>query len=235
MLQESYFTLPIVATPAVLDTVVPTPVVSSPLPTLDENLEPVPQDPLEPPVVQQEEQQQPHIAPNNENLRRSQRTKRSAISDDYEVYETEEFHMEDDPTTYEQAMRSEYAAKWLEAMRDEIKSMDSNKVWELMEIPKGAKKVGCKWVYKTKYDSQGNVQRHKARLVAKGFTQREGIDYNETFSPVSCKDSFRIIMALVAHFDLELHQMDVKTAFLNGDLEEDVYMAQPKGFVVEGK
>ena len=70
--------------------------------------------------------------------------------------------MEDDPTTYEQAMRSEYAAKWLEAMRDEIKSMDSNKVWELMEIPKGAKKVGCKWVYKTKYDSQGNVERHKA-------------------------------------------------------------------------
>ena len=71
--------------------------------------------------------------------------------------------------------------------------------------------------------------------MAKGFTQREGIDYNETFSPVSCKDSFRIIMALVAHYDLELHQMDVKTAFLNGDLYENVYMAQPKGFVVKGK
>ena len=71
--------------------------------------------------------------------------------------------------------------------------------------------------------------------MAKGFTQREGIDYNETFSPVSCKDSFRIIMALVAHYDLELQQMDVKTTFLNGDLEENVYMAQPKGFVVEGK
>ena len=71
--------------------------------------------------------------------------------------------------------------------------------------------------------------------MAKGFTQREGVDYNETFSPVSCKDSFRIIMALVAHFDLELHQMDVKTAFLNGDLEENVYMKQPKGFFMEGK
>jgi hypothetical protein len=70
--------------------------------------------------------------------------------------------------------------------------------------------------------------------MAKGFTQREGIDYNETFSPVSSKDSFRIIMALVAHYNLELHQMDVKTAFLNGDLYENVYMAQPKGFVVEG-
>jgi hypothetical protein len=71
--------------------------------------------------------------------------------------------------------------------------------------------------------------------VAKGFTQREGIDYTEAFSPVSCKDSFIIIMALVAHYDLELHQIDVKTAFLNGDLEENVYIAQPKGFVVEGK
>ena len=79
------------------------------------------------------------------------------------------------------------------------------------------------------------MERFKARLVAKDFTQREGIDYNETFSPVSCKDSFRIIVALVAHYDLELHQMDVKTAFLNGDLKENVYMAQPKGFVLEEK
>ena len=71
--------------------------------------------------------------------------------------------------------------------------------------------------------------------MAKGFMQREGIDYNETFSPVSCKDSFTIIMALVVHYDLELHQMDVKTTFLNGNLEENVYVAQPKGFVMEGK
>ena len=95
----------------------------------------------------------------------------------------------------------------------------------LKKIPKGAKTVDCKWVYKTKHDSKGNIEIFKAQLVAKDFTQREGIDYNETFSPVSCKDSFRIIMALVAHYDLELHQMDVKTAFLNGDLEENVCMA----------
>ena len=113
--------------------------------------------------------------------------------------------------------------------------MKTNSVWDLEIIPKGAKTVGCKWVYKTKHDSKGNIERFKARLVAKGFTQREGIDYNETFSLVSCKDSFRIIMALVAHYDLELHYMDVKTAFLNGDLEENVYMAQPKGFVMKGK
>ena len=82
----------------------------------------------------------------------------------------------------------------------------------------GAKTIGCRWVYKTKYDSKGKIERFKARLVAKCFTQREGVDYNKTFSAVSKKDSFRIIMALVAHYDLELHQMDVKTAFLNGDL-----------------
>jgi len=143
--------------------------------------------------------------------------------------------MEEDPTSYEEAMRSVHSSKWLEAMKDEMKSMSSNNVWDLEEIPKRAKTVGCEWVYKTKYDSNGNIEKYKARLVAKGFTQREGVDYNETFSPVSCKDSFRIIMALVAHFDLELHQMDVKTAFLNGDLEENVYMKQPTGFFMEGK
>jgi hypothetical protein len=86
-----------------------------------------------------------------------------------------------------------------------------------------------------KCDSNGNIDRFKARLVAKGFTQREDIDYTETFSPVSCKNSLRIIMVLVAHYDLELHQKNVKTAFLNGDLLENVYMAQPKGFTVKRK
>src|SRR4051812_48764381 len=143
--------------------------------------------------------------------------------------------MDNDPTSYEEAMRSPRSSQWQEAMEEEMKSMSSNDVWDLENIPKGAKTVGCKWVYKTKYDSNGNIEKYKARLVAKGFTQREGVDYNETFSPVSCKDSFRIIMALVAHFDLELHQMDVKTAFLNGNLEENVYMKQPKGFFMEGE
>ena len=100
----------------------------------------------------------------------------------------------------------------------------------MLELPNGAKAIGCKWVFKTKRDSLGNIERYKARLVAKGFTQKEGIDYKETFSPVSKKDSLRIILALVAHFDLELQQMDVKTTFLNGDLEEEVYMKKPEGF-----
>ena len=118
---------------------------------------------------------------------------------------------EEDPVTFEEAMKSPHSSKWHVAMEDELKSMKENKVWDLEEIPKEAKTVGCKWVYKTKCDSKGKIERYKARLVTKGFTQREGIDYNKTFSPVSTKDSFRIIMTLVAHFDLELHQMDVKT------------------------
>ena len=89
------------------------------------------------------------------------------------------------------------------------------------------KPIGCKWVFKTKRDLQGNVKRYKARLVVKGFTQRDGIYYKETFSPVLLKDSFRIIMALVAHFDFELHQMDARTVFLNSDIDETIYMVQP--------
>jgi len=228
MIQEPFFLTPVTEPPLIN---------SSPV-TTNEREEPVIQEPEDTHVTDDEEEE-PHQSENNvptqENLRRSTRVRRSAIPEDYEVYMSEEIQMEGDPTTFEEAMRSPHSSKWLEAMEDEIKSMSTNKVWKLEEIPKGAKTVGCKWVYKIKRDSQGNIDRFKARLVAKGFTQREGIDYNETFSPVSSKDSFRIIMALVAHYDLELHQMDVKTAFLNGDLYENVYMAQPKGFVTQGK
>ncbi|RYA37718.1 hypothetical protein DD606_26240 [Enterobacter cloacae complex sp. GF14B] len=109
-------------------------------------------------------------------------------------------------------------------------SLHKNQTWKLVWLPKGKKVLPCKWVYKQKITPHDNKPKYKARLVAKGFTQKEGIDYKETFSPVSKKDSLRIILALVAHFDLELQQIDVKTTFLNGDLEEEVYMTQPKGF-----
>ncbi|KAL6328200.1 hypothetical protein AAG906_034343 [Vitis piasezkii] len=121
--------------------------------------------------------------------------------------------LENDLTSYDQAINSENSTLWLYAMEEELKSMKDNEVWDLVELPKGIKTIGCKWIFKTKHDSKGNVERYKARLVAKGYTQKEGIDYKETFSPVSKKDSLRIVMTLVAHFDLELHQMDVKIAF----------------------
>ncbi|KAL5823734.1 hypothetical protein ACOSQ4_021634 [Xanthoceras sorbifolium] len=182
-----------------------------------------------------ERQVGPHIFQENisTTLRRSTRTKRSAIPSDYVVYLQESDYnvgAENDPESFSQAMSCKESKLWYNAMIDEMSSMKSNKVWDLVELPNGAKAIGCKWVFKTKKDSLGNIERYKARLVAKGFTQKEGIDYTETFSPVSKKDSLRVILALVAQFDFELQQMDVKTAFLNGDLEDEVYMKQPEGF-----
>ena len=137
---------------------------------------------------------------------------------------------ENNPETFSQSMSSKESNSWYSAIKEEMNSMTSNRVWDLVELLNGVKVVGCKWVFKTKKDSMGNIERHKARLVAKGFTQREGIVYTKTFSPVSRKDSLRIIMALVAHFDFDLHQMDVKMTFLNVNPQEEVYMKQPKGF-----
>jgi hypothetical protein len=223
----------VVAEPVVdsLVTMAAMPIVGSPMAEIDEEEEPIFQEPI---ANHEEEQQQPPIqdVPHNEPARRSQRARRSTISDDYEVYVSEEIQMKGDPTSFEEVMRSAHSSKWLEAMKDEMKSMSINRVWDLEEIPKGVKIVCCRWVYKMKCDSKGNIERFKERLMAKGFTQREGIDYTETFSPVSCKDSLKIIMALVAHYNLELHQMDVKTTFLNGDLLENIYITQPKGFVI---
>ncbi|KAH9737203.1 Integrase catalytic domain-containing protein [Citrus sinensis] len=171
-------------------------------------------------------------------LRRSERIRRPAISDDYVVYLQEHDFDADsssDPITFQEAISCSESSSWIHAMHDEMASMYHNGVWDLVELPDGCRPIGCKWVFKTKRDVRGQVERYKARLVAKGFSQREGIDYTETYSPVSTKDSFRIIMALVALFNLELHQMDVKTAFLNGSLSEDVYMVQPDGFVESGR
>ncbi|KAK2420702.1 putative mitochondrial protein [Trifolium repens] len=166
-------------------------------------------------------------------LRRSTRTRKPAIPSDYIVYLQESDYsigLENDPENFAQAVSCKESNLWYDAMIDEMNSMKNNGVWDLVELPNGVKPVGCKWVFKTKKDSLGNIERYKARLVSKGFTQKDGIDYTETFSPVSKKDSLCVILALVAHFDLELHQMDVKTTFLNGDLEEVVYMKQPEGF-----
>ena len=180
--------------------------------------------------------------PQNPELRRSKRARKSKFGgedSEYIVYLAEADINEDcaednDPTNFDQAVASQDADKWQEAMQAEMESMEKNGVWELVEADPKQKPIGCKWVYKTKRDATGGIERHKARLVAKGFSQKEGIDYTETFSPVSCKDAFRIIMALVAHYDMELHQMDVKTAFLNGELEEVIYMKQPEGFIETG-
>ncbi|KAL6322658.1 hypothetical protein AAG906_015344 [Vitis piasezkii] len=142
--------------------------------------------------------------------------------------------IEEDPKTYKEAMASRDVAFWKEAINDEMDSIMSNQTWELVDLPPGSKPIGCKWVFRRKYHTDGMIQTFKARLVAKGFKQREGIDYFDTYAPVARTTSIRILFALASIHNLFVHQMDVKTAFLNGDLNEEVYMEQPEGFVLLG-
>ncbi|RVW49668.1 Retrovirus-related Pol polyprotein from transposon TNT 1-94 [Vitis vinifera] len=131
-------------------------------------------------------------------------------------------------------MTSRDVAFWKEAINDEMDSIMSNQTWELVNLPPGSKPIGCKWVFRRKYHTDGMIQTFKARLVAKGFKQREGIDYFDTYAPVARTTSIRILFVLTSIHNLFVHQMDVKTAFLNGDLNEEVYMEQPEGFVLLG-
>lgn len=141
-----------------------------------------------------------------------------------------------DPPTYEAALRSSDAGLWMTAMEEELQSLHKNKTWELVKRPKNKNIVGCKWVYKKKVGTQGNTGvQHKARLVAKGYSQREGVDFNEVFAPVVRHTSIRVLLSIVTAQDLELEQLDVKTAFLHGDLDENIWMEQPTGFVVKNK
>ncbi|KAJ9547812.1 hypothetical protein OSB04_020355 [Centaurea solstitialis] len=138
--------------------------------------------------------------------------------------------VDDEPVTYREAVSGLESDKWHDAMKAEIQSMLDNQVWDLVDAPIGCKVVRNKWVFKKKTDMDGIVHTYKARLVAKGFTQTQGVDYDETFSPVAMIKSIRILLAIAAYHDYEIWQMDVKTAFLNGTLSEDVYMVQPEGF-----
>ncbi|RVW39391.1 hypothetical protein VitviT2T_024278 [Vitis vinifera] len=131
-------------------------------------------------------------------------------------------------------MASRDVAFWKEAINDEMDSIMSNQTWELVDLPPGSKPIGCKWVFRRKYHTDDMIQTFKARLVAKGFKQREGIDYFDTYAPVARTTLIRILFALASIHNLFVHQMDVKTTFLNGDLNEEVYMEQPEGFVLLG-
>ncbi|GJW46902.1 retrotransposon protein, putative, ty1-copia subclass [Tanacetum coccineum] len=147
--------------------------------------------------------------------------------------EVEEHSLGDlnEPANYKAALSDPEFEKWLVAMNEEMQSMNDNKVWKLVVLPPNAKVVKSKWIYKKKTDMDGKVYIYKARLVAKGFTQTYGVDYEETFSPVADIRAIRILIAIAAYYDYEIWQMDVKTAFLNGFLEEEIYMEQPEGFI----
>ena len=140
-----------------------------------------------------------------------------------------------EPRSLSEALSGENGKDWNNAMANEINSLKENEVWDLVTLPEGRKTIGCKWVFKTKIDADGEIDRYKARLVAQGYNQKYGIDYDETFSPVVRFESIRTIIALAAKYGLKLHQMDVKSAFLNGELKEEIFMKQPEGFIVKGK
>ncbi|KAL0286352.1 UNVERIFIED_CONTAM: Retrovirus-related Pol polyprotein from transposon TNT 1-94 [Sesamum radiatum] len=116
-----------------------------------------------------------------------------------------------------------------------MESMGSNQVWILVDPPKGVRPVGCKWVYKRNLGANGEITTFKARLVAIGYTQRSRVDFEETYSPVAMAKSIRILLAIAAWYDYEIWQMDVKTAFLNGFIEEEIYMGQSEGFTIIGE
>jgi hypothetical protein len=132
-------------------------------------------------------------------------------------------------------MEDEHKKEWMRAMQEEMDSLHKNHTYELVKLPKGKKTLKNKWVYRIKQEEHTPHPRYKARLVVKGFNQRKGVDYDEIFSPVVRMTSIRVILGLAASLNLEIEQMDVKTTFLHGDLEEEIYMEQPEGFLVKGK
>ncbi|GBE78927.1 predicted protein [Sparassis crispa] len=135
-----------------------------------------------------------------------------------------------DPRTYKQAMGSPDADKWQQAANEEIMSLMANNTWDIVPLPPGKRAIGSGWVFKVKHNADGSVERYKGRLVAKGHSQRPGFDYTEVFAPTFRQPALRLILALAAAEDLELHSVDISSAFLNGDLEEEIYMQQPEGF-----
>ena len=171
------------------------------------------------------------FAPKEPQLRRSARERRAPQR--YGARHTQ--LLPDEPRSYTEALRSPDSELWTKAMSEEMDSLIKNKTWEEVDRPTGRTVVDCKWVYKIKQKADGSVERYKARLVGKGFTQKIGQDYEETFAPIARYDSFRILMAIAARNGWRPQQMDVKTAFLYGNLKEEIYMNLPEGYRKAGK
>jgi hypothetical protein len=138
------------------------------------------------------------------------------------------------PTSYKAAITGPDRNEWLKAMEEEHQSLQANTTWELAELPPGRKAIGSKWIFRIKEDAQGQVTRYKARLVAQGFTQQQGFDYEETFAPVMKLTTLRILVAVAAAKDYSIKQLDVSTAYLHSEVDEEIYMRQPPGFQVKG-
>jgi hypothetical protein len=140
--------------------------------------------------------------------------------------------IENDLTCFEEAIQKK---EWADTMTEEYQSIIKNDVWEIVPRSKNKYVISSKWLHKIKHVADGSIEKHKARFVARGFSQKEGIDYEETFAPVARYTSIITIIALATKMKWKLHQMDVKTTFLNGVIEEKVYIEQPQGFEFEDK
>ncbi|CAI7766227.1 unnamed protein product [Closterium sp. NIES-54] len=138
--------------------------------------------------------------------------------------------MPGEPATLKEALESSDAEEWKKAMESELKSIEENGTWELVELPKGRKAITSMWLFKIKSDADGKIECYKSRLVAKGYQQKEKVDYKELFAPVVKPTTLRTLLAGAAIKGWAVKQMDVTTAFLNGVLEEEIFMAQPEGF-----
>ncbi|KAK3160978.1 hypothetical protein QOZ80_1BG0069800 [Eleusine coracana subsp. coracana] len=172
-----------------------------------------------------------HKEIDSEAPRRSKRQRTAKyFSDDFTVY-----LVDDTPRTISEAYASPDADDWKEAVHSEMDSILSNGTWKVVDRPYGCKPVGCKWVFKKNLKPDGTIDKYKARLMAKGYTQKEGEDFFDTYSPVARLTTIRVLVALAASHGLIVHQMDVKTAFLNGELDEEICMDQPDGFVIKGQ
>jgi hypothetical protein len=134
-----------------------------------------------------------------------------------------------DPWTYQEAINRNDGHKWKEAMDEEINQLEKRNTWKWVSLPENRKAISSKWVYKIKENADGSIERYKARLVARGFTQEYGIDYNETFAPVVRSTTKRIMMAIAATEGWKIKQLDIKSAFVNATVDEDIYMKPPEG------
>lgn len=180
----------------------------------------------------------------DEGPRRSSRAnagKNPSHLDDYHVYSSVQEEKWDEPRkyfepkTYREATNCPEKDKWNEAMKEELNSIQVNETWVATDLPANRQAIGCKWVYKLKFDEKGNVVQHKARLVAQGFSQKFGKDYDEVFAPVASSVTFKLLLSVAGVRRFTVKHFDVKTAFLNGVLEEEIYMRQPPGFEGDGK
>ncbi|KAL0318302.1 UNVERIFIED_CONTAM: Retrovirus-related Pol polyprotein from transposon RE2 [Sesamum angustifolium] len=170
----------------------------------------------------------PRRPPPSEEIEEETPPRRTKLLSD--IYETCNFIMLE-PENFETAVKHKV---WVQAMEEEIKMIEKNNTWELADRPKDKEVIGVKWIYKTKLNADGSIQKHKARLVAKGYSQLPGIDYTETFAPVARLDTIRALIAIAANKKWKIYQMDVKSAFLNGYIDEEIYVEQPQGFIAKG-